>query len=381
MLLETIVGVGMHDLSGNDLDRYSKSLLAILVVIVVLGVIMVYSASYIYAKELFFDSAYFLKKQLFFTVIAGMFAWLVSKTKIKFWIKYAFFFNIFCTTILFLTFIPGVGVNVKGASRWINIGFINFQPGEFIKASLLLASIYFFEKFKFMKRGEIVKNVVFLLLPMIFLLKQPDFGTFLICLLVVLFAAFMSSFPKKYFYFISLLGFSLIFLTLFIQPYRVKRILAFLDPWKNAKTSGFQVIQSYLAFANGSFWGAGLGNSKEKLFYLPEAHNDFIFSVVGEELGFLGIVFTISLFLLFIYCGLKLAVRCRDRWSTLLISSIVFIIGLQVVINMGVVMGVLPTKGLNLPFISYGGSSMVANFFAVGLVLSSVRYCKSFEKM
>jgi cell division protein FtsW len=153
----------------------------------------------------------------------------------------------------------------------------------------------------------------------------------------------------------------------------MKRLLVFLDPWKDPRGSGFQVIQSFLAFANGSFFGQGLGNSNEKLFYLPEAYNDFIFSVVGEELGFLGVIVTVIMFMSFIFIGFKMAITLKSRVGTILLSATIFAIGFQAFMNMGVVLGVLPTKGLNLPFISYGGSSMVANLGALGLVFACLK--------
>ncbi len=153
----------------------------------------------------------------------------------------------------------------------------------------------------------------------------------------------------------------------------MKRLLTYLDPWKNPHGSGFQIIQSYLAFANGSLLGQGLGNSNEKLFYLPEAHNDFIFSVIGEEMGFVGVFFLVCLFIAFIYFGFKLILQVKDRIGVILGASIIFVLGLQALLNMGVVLGLLPTKGLNLPFISYGGSSLICNFFGIGLLLSVVK--------
>ena len=163
-------------------------------------------------------------------------------------------------------------------------------------------------------------------------------------------------------------------------PYRVKRLLTFLDPWKDPRGAGFQVIQSFLAFANGSFFGQGLGNSNEKLFYLPEAYNDFIFSVVGEELGFVGVLATVIMFISFIFIGLKMAISLKSRVGSIMVSAIIFAIGFQAFMNMGVVLGVLPTKGLNLPFISYGGSSMVANLAALGLIFACVKIQPSDQK-
>ena len=238
----------------------------------------------------------------------------------------------------------------------------------------------FFEKFDYLKMNDIIKYIVAIIFPLVVLIMQPDYGSFLICLVVIIFACFMSSFKRKIFYSILGSGIFLILITIFTQPYRVKRILAFMDPWKNARTSGFQIIQSYLAFANGAFWGQGLGNSNEKLFYLPEAHNDFIFSVLAEELGFIGVLITVILFLLLIYWGFNLVISLPQKTFQILVSSVVFLIGFQALINMGVVLGMLPTKGLNLPFISYGGSSIVANFFGLGLMIAVANYSKKLHQ-
>ena len=185
-----------------------------------------------------------------------------------------------------------------------------------------------------------------------------------------MFACFLSNFPRKIFYSIVGGGAVVAVLLMLSQPYRVQRLTTFLDPWKNSRGSGFQIIQSWIGFANGGFFGKGVGNSLEKLFFLPEAHNDFIFSVVGEEFGFLGVIFLVGLFLSFIFLGFKIALMLEDRVASLLSSGVIFIIGLQVVLNMGVVLGLLPTKGLNLPFISSGGSSLFANFIGIGLIFS-----------
>jgi len=195
--------------------------------------------------------------------------------------------------------------------------------------------------------------------------------------MVIGFIAYLSSFPRKYFYTTLVVGFIGAFGILISAPYRLKRLMTFLDPWRDPKGSGFQVIQSFLAFANGSFFGQGLGNSNEKLFYLPEAYNDFIFSVVGEELGFLGVFVTILMFLSFIFIGFKISITLKSRVGSIMASTIIFVIGFQAFLNMGVVLGVLPTKGLNLPFISYGGSSMVANLVALGLIMATLKILPS----
>jgi len=364
----------MHSVT-NSQKNFIFSLLAILVT----GLIMVYSSSYIYGKEVFGSSLHFISKQLYFLVLGMGIAFIVWKSKISFWIKNANLFNLFAIFLLILTFVPNIGVSVKGANRWLNLGVFTFQPGELIKYSLILASLKYFEGFLNLTITERFLHGFGMIFPLVLLVGQPDFGTFSICFLLMIFVCFLSSFPRKWFYTIFSTGTLVGILVLFTQAYRVKRVLTFLDPWKNPKTSGFQIIQSYLAFANGSFFGQGLGNSTEKLFYLPEAHNDFIFSVIGEEVGFVGVVFVILAFLSFTYFGFKCALEIGEKIKTILVTSLVFTLSLQAALNMGVVLGLLPTKGLNLPFISYGGSSLVCNFFAIGLILSAMKHEKNWQ--
>jgi len=358
----------------EEIEKFSKFFKFSLGIIVVLGVIMVYSASYMFAKEKFGSSTHFFFRQLLFLCVSLGVAFIVAKTKFRFWLKYSFYINIVASFFVMLTFIPGIGAVVKGANRWISVGGFTLQPGEFVKYTCLLSSLYFFENFFKMEKNQKIKHGVSLLVPLILLINQPDFGSFSICCAVMAFVCFLSSFPRKYFYTTAIIGFVSAVLLMISQPYRVRRLMAFLDPWENAQGSGFQVIQSWIGFANGSILGKGPGNSIEKLFYLPEAHNDFIFSVIGEEFGFFGVFCLIGLYLSMLFFGFKLAIKVKDRMGFLLISSIVFTIGFQALLNMGVVLGLLPTKGLNLPLISYGGSSLLSNFFAIGLVFSVVRY-------
>ncbi|HLT22639.1 MAG TPA: putative lipid II flippase FtsW [Bacteriovoracaceae bacterium] len=341
--------------------------------IVLFGVIMVFSASYMYAKENMGSSYYFLGKQLIFITLGVGAAWVVSRVKILFLYKQAYFLNAFMCFIVTLTLLPGISVYIKGSRRWLNLGFMNLQPGEFLKYSLMLAAIKYFESFEKYTPKQKIFYLSGLVYPLAVFVLQPDFGTFFICAVIIAFIAFLSNFPRKYFYSAIVIGAIGAVGILVSAPYRVKRILAFLDPWKDPRGTGFQIIQSFLAFANGSFTGQGLGNSNEKLFYLPEAYNDFIFSVVGEELGFIGVFITILMFISFIFIGFKLAISLKSRVGQILCTTIIFSIGFQAFLNMGVVLGVLPTKGLNLPFISYGGSSMVANLVALGFFFACLR--------
>jgi cell division protein FtsW len=334
---------------------------------------MVYSASYIYAKETFGSSGFYFYRQIVFNLIGVAICFAVSRTKIDFWIKYSTHLAWLCVAVLILTYIPGIGVTVKGANRWINILGLRFQPGEMAKYALILTSLDLFNNFHKHNLDKRIKMATPILLCLLIIAKQPDFGTFSICFLVMLFICYLSEFSRFYFYMLLSSGAVVSTILLFAQPYRIQRLLTYLDPWKNPKTSGFQIIQSYLAFANGAIFGQGLGNSNEKLFYLPEAHNDFIFSVIGEELGFIGVLLIIALFVYFIYTGFRMSLMIENKERSMIVVAIIFVLSLQTFLNMAVVLGLLPTKGLNLPFVSYGGSSLLNNYWGIGLLLAVVR--------
>jgi cell division protein FtsW len=359
--------------SNNRLEKLTNYFLINVFFLTLFGVIMVFSASYMYATENMGNSYFFLYKQLIFIALGLIVALIFSKLKILYLYKQAYKINAFFAFLLTLTLVPGIGVMMKGSKRWLNIGVMNLQPGEFLKYTLMLAAIRYFENFNNYSPKQRVLYISGLVYPLAIFVLQPDFGTFFIAAMIIGFIAFLSSFPRKYFYATLVMGFIGASGILVSAPYRVKRLLTFLDPWKDPRGSGFQVIQSFLAFANGAFFGQGLGNSNEKLFYLPEAYNDFIFSVVGEELGFIGVIATAIMFVSFIFIGFKMAISLKSRVGGIMVSTIIFAIGFQAFLNMGVVLGVLPTKGLNLPFISYGGSSMVANLSALGLIFACIK--------
>jgi len=356
----------------REMDNLRFLLLALLF-IVLLGNVMVFSSSYIFARENYGTPFHFFFRQVVYTIGGATLMIVVSKTKYTFWIKYSKHFLLLSTLLVGLTFMPGIGIEVKGANRWLNLFFMSFQPGELLKYGLLFYSIYFFEVLNKGHKTDQLKSIPFLVVPLMLLVFQPDFGTFFISSSIIFFVAFLSNLNRKYLYGLILGGAMSVIGVLVMAPYRVARLATFLDPWKNPKSSGFQIIQSFLAFSNGGITGVGLGNSDEKLFYLPEAHNDFIFSVLGEELGLIGVIFFILIFLVFIYNGLKLSTSPSNNLiQTLIVAGVIFLIGFQAFLNMGVVLGVLPTKGLNLPFVSFGGSSMICNFFGVGVLLSVI---------
>jgi cell division protein FtsW len=359
--------------NNNGLEKLSNYFLINVFFLILFGIIMVFSASYMYATENMGNSYFFLSKQLFFVAVGVGVALLFSRFKILYLYRHAYLINGLFAGLLTLTLMPGLSVITKGSKRWLNLGFMNLQPGEFLKYSLMLAAIRYFENFNQYSPKQRLMYLAGLVYPLAIFVLQPDFGTFFICAMIIGFIAYLSSFPRKYFYATLSVGMISALGILMAAPYRVKRVMAFLDPWKDPRGTGFQIIQSFLAFANGSFFGQGLGNSNEKLFYLPEAYNDFIFSVVGEELGFIGVLVSVLMFISLLFIGFKMAISLKSRVGSIMVATIIFTIGFQAFLNMGVVLGVLPTKGLNLPFISYGGSSMLANLAALGLIFACLK--------
>jgi cell division protein FtsW len=352
-------------------NKLKKYFLVDTTLIILVGIIMVYSSSYMFAKENVGSSTHFFFKQIIYLLIGISVAFILSKTKLNFWYKNIYKINVVTTTLLILTMTP-LGLAVKGSHRWLDLGAFSIQPGEFVKYSVMIAAIRYFNSWSKYTNNDRLLYALNLIVPLLVLIIQPDFGTFGITALLIAFICFLSEFPRKLFY--SAMGLGIIggSAVLVSAPYRVKRLLVFLDPWADPQNSGFQIIQSYLAFANGHIFGQGIGNSHEKLFYLPEMYNDFIFSVIGEEAGFLGVVFVVLAYLVFIYLGFRLALTVKSKINTQLISGIIFAVGFQAFLNMAVVLGLLPTKGLNLPFISYGGSSLVSNLIALGLMFSAL---------
>jgi cell division protein FtsW len=359
--------------TNSGLEKLSNYFLINVFFLMLFGVIMVFSSSYMYATENMGNSYFFLSKQLFFIAVGIGVAFLFSRLKILYLYRHAYVINALFAALVTLTLVPGLSVVIKGSRRWLSLGFMNLQPGEFLKYTLMLAAIRYFENFNQYSPRQRLIYLTGLLYPLAVFILQPDFGRFFICAMIIGFIAFLSSFPRKYFYAFLSVGMITAIGILIAAPYRVKRITAFLDPWKDPRGTGFQIIQSFLAFANGSFFGQGLGNSNEKLFYLPEAYNDFIFSVVGEELGFIGVFVSVLMFICLVFIGFKMAIGLKSRVGSIMVATIIFTIGFQAFLNMGVVLGVLPTKGLNLPFISYGGSSMVANLAALGLIFACLK--------
>jgi cell division protein FtsW len=337
------------------------------------GVVMVYSASSVMAVKKFHDGFYFLKRQGIYALLGlGVMtvAMLIDYEK---WRTYAVPLLIGCMILLVMVFVPGIGGAAKGASRWIRLPGFNFQPSELAKIALIFYMAYSIdkkqEKVKFFSTG-FLPYMVLLAILLGLLLKQRDMGAALTMVSVAILMLFAAGTRPRYILGMVVLALPFVCYLVMTESYRLRRIKAFLDPWQDPTDSGFQIIQSWLAFGNGGVIGQGLGEGKQKLFYLPEAHTDFILSVVGEELGLIGVLVIAAMFFLLVQRGIRVAIYARDDFGRFLAFGIVILLGIEAFVNMGVVTGLLPTKGLALPFISYGGSSLIVSLFAVGVLLN-----------
>jgi cell division protein FtsW len=291
----------------------------------------------------------------------------------KFWASISMWLLLFSAALLILVLIPSIGHEVGGARRWLKLGNFGLQPSELAKYSVIIFLSrwlsYHQEQIKSFTRG-FLPPIMILGFIVGMILIEPDLGTSLALGVVGLILLFVAGVRIRYL--LSLFFISLPILYYFIAdvPYRRARILAFLDPWKDPKGVGFQIIQSFIALGSGGWTGVGLGESRQKLFYLPEAHTDFIFSIIGEELGFVGAVIVCLAFLILFILGFRIVLKMNDLTGHLMGLGIVSFLALQTLVNIGVVTGTLPTKGLPLPFISFGGSSLVLSMAGIGILMN-----------
>ncbi len=350
----------------------SSSLFLSIFALLGIGLVQVYSASYIFATESYDDGLYFFKRQFVFTILA--LATLLFTTQIPFekirqhsWILWLGAF-----VLVLATFIPGLGVRVGGAQRWLQLPFgIRFEPSELLKIafSFLFASIVCREN-NFLGKLKWGWLFLFLVAPIAILLKQPDFGSFAIIVMVGMALLFTFGMNLKWLAGAAVASLPVLYMLVWHSPYRRARVQAFLDPWSDPAQKGFQVIQSMLSVHSGGLAGQGLGQGQGKLFFLPEAHTDFTMAVLGEELGFIGILAILLIYGFVVFRGFSIAIKTDDLFKKTLALGLSTTFALSVFINMGVVMGLLPTKGLTMPFLSYGGSSLIVLCFMFGILLN-----------
>ena len=334
------------------------------------GLVQVYSSSYVFAIETYNDGLFFFKKQLMFSAIGLLVVFLVTKISFD-WIRnWGWTLWVAASGLVLLTWVGGIGVRVGGAHRWIQLPFgLRFEPAEILKIGFVLLMATLISRSDEMNPKRILTWSAFILVPMLLVLKQPDFGTFALLTAVgfsllfvfglpwsIIIGSVMSLIPAFYFLVMNV-------------PYRKARVMAFLDPWSESQQKGFQAIQSMLSFHSGGLWGTGLGQGQGKLFFLPEAHTDFTLAVLGEEMGFIGLFIVLSLFGFVVYRGFQLAMKTNDRFLKACCLGLALVFGITTVINAGMSMGLLPTKGMALPFLSYGGSSLISSCLLFGLFL------------
>ena len=352
------------------------SIAVIVTFLISIGIIMIYSSSGVYALGELGSKTYFVNRHLLFLCIALLTSFAVMAFDYRDLRTIAKPLTIFVLVTLVLVLIPGIGKASFGARRWFKIGALHFQPSEFAKLAILI----YVSDFLARKQNRVKDFVEGFLPPLavmglfcVLIVKQPDLGNSVLIAAIVLIVMYVAGARLYHIGILALLGSPALVLLIVMVPYRLRRIIAFLKPMEDVQGVGFQLAQSQIALGSGGLFGVGLGKSAQKLFYLPAAHTDFIFSIIGEELGLLGTVSVVLLFAAFIWQGARIAKRITDPFGYYLAFGIIVMIGLQAVINIGVSIGAFPTKGLPLPFISYGGSALIFNLMAVALLLNISR--------
>ena len=359
------------------MKKIDYKLFLTVILISLFGILMITSASSIWSEYKFNDSLKYLKLQSFFFTIGLLLMIIISKID---YLKYKENANkilILCFILLILVLIPGIGTIRNGSRSWFGIGGLGVQPSEFMK----LAIIIFTSKYLSNNPKEvrnILKGVfpilIITLLAFLLIMLQPDLGTGSIILVSVIGLLFISGVDMSFFYRIGMLG--LVGLTglIIMAPYRIKRIISFINPWADPLGTGFQSIQSLYAIGPGGLLGFGLFNSIQKHFYLPEPQTDFIFSIISEELGILGIIIVSILFITIFYRCIKISLNCNDLFGKYLSFGITFQLAFQTILNLFVVVGLVPITGVTLPFLSYGGSSLIITMISMGIILNISKY-------
>ncbi len=338
-----------------------------------IGVVMVYSASSALAVKKFGSDYYFLKKQAVFALV-GICA-LVACRHIPYAAYRPLAYPLLALAILLLAavlFSP-LGVTAGGSSRWLRLGPLRFQPSEFARLALIVYLAYSMER-KADRIGELsigfLPHVAVLGVLSLLILKQPDFGSAAILAVLTWLMMFVGGVKLSYLLVSCAAGLVAGAGVVMLAGYRVRRLMSFVDPWQHSSDAGYQIVHSLMAFGSGGWWGAGIGKGVQKLFYLPEPHTDFIFSVIGEELGVAGVLLIVLLYLLIVWKGIRIARHAPDLFGCFLAVGLTAALALQISINMAVTLGLLPTKGLTLPFLSYGGTSLVLNMATIGILMN-----------
>lgn len=352
-------------------------LLVAVLMISIFGIIMVYSSSYVWAEYKFNDAFKFVKHQGLFFLIGLFLITIIAKIDYKLYEKYSNKILLSCLILLILVIIPGIGTVRNGSRSWFGIGSFGIQPSEFAKLGLIIFISKYMSKneknLKDIKKGVLpILGLVLLVFGLIML--QPDFGTGVIIMMTSIGLLFVGGVNFKFFLKIGLVGVIGIIALIAVAPYRLERILSFLNPWSDPLGSGFQIIQSLYAIGPGGLFGYGFLNSRQKHFYLPEPQTDFIFSIISEEFGFMGVVIVTTLFLTIIIRGFRIARNTNDLFGKYVAFGITFGLAFQACLNLMVVVGLIPVTGVTLPFLSYGGSSLLITLCSMGILLNISKF-------
>lgn len=354
--------------------KKERILLIIAVVLLNLfGLIMIYSASNIWSEYKFNDPYKYLKSQGLFLIISYIALFIISKVPYVEYKKKANMIFLVCVVLLVLVLIPGVGSVRNGSRSWFGIGGFGIQPSEFTKLGLIIFTSKYLsnnsKEIRDIKKGVLpILGILLLIFGLIML--EPDFGTGVVIVMTIVVLLFTSGVKMNFFIKIGVLGLIGVVALIIIAPYRMQRIVSFINPWNDPLGSGFQIIQSLYAIGPGGLLGLGFGNSVQKHFYLPEPQTDFIFSIISEEFGFMGVLLVSILFITIIYSGFKIAMKCEDLFGKYLAFGITFGLAFQTMLNLMVVVGLIPVTGVTLPFLSYGGSSLLITMCGMGILLN-----------
>ncbi len=338
-----------------------------------IGLVALFSASYVVAEASFGDGLHYFKTQLLWVGIGLVGFNILVHSPLRAILRLSDWLLLLCLVLVLATLLPGLGTTVSGSTRWLVIGPIGIQPSELIKPFLVLQAARIFGQWERLATGVRLSWLGIFLVVIVSVLLQPNLSTASLCGLVIWLIALSSGLPYRYLLGTALGGVLLATISIGFQDYQRRRLTAFLDPWSSSSQDGYQLIQSLLAIGSGGFWGAGFGLSQQKLFYLPIQYTDFIFAVFAEEFGFIGSLMLLTLLAAFATLGIRVALRSEYVvYQLVAIGSVGMLVG-QALLNIGVATGALPTTGLPFPMLSYGGSSMIASLMAAGMLVRVAR--------
>ncbi len=369
------------DAGKTKAHEFDFMLLIVLLLVCAFGIVMLFSASYYYAQSEYDDGLYFVKRQLIFLFLG------IGVLIASIFIPYTFYRKVaipaYLALIVLLTLTLILGYTRLGAQRWFRVGSFSFQPSEFSKVILVaVLANYMTVKKKEMRSflKGMLPALLYVLPPCVLILFQPNLSTAIILCLVTYLMLFLGGTTAWHRLLLIVTGLVAIFVLIFVQDYRLSRLTTFLDPWADPSAEGYQVVQSLYALGNGGMFGQGINASRQKLLFLPYHESDFIFSIIGEELGFIGCSLLLFAYLFIVYRGFRIAMNCRERFGSLFAAGLSGALAIQVLINVAVVTSSIPATGQTLPFVSYGGTSLLTFLWAMGIVLNISRYTKAEAK-